>query len=229
MKEIIKRTPILGEVGRRLYRRLRTRPKRPAPFPGTERYWERRYAGGGNSGVGSYALFRAFKADVINEFVAKQKLESVIEFGCGDGNQLRLASYPSYVGFDVSNTAVSQCRKLFESDQQKSFRVMGAYDGEEADVALSLDVIYHLVEDKVFEHYLQTLFRAARRYVIVYSSDSDDNRGYEGTYIRHRNFTKWIEENLPSWEMVRRIPNRYPYRGDYKTGSFADFFIYARN
>lgn len=44
-----------------------------------------------------------------------------------------------------------------------------------ADLSLSLDVIYHLVEDEVFETYINTLFKSARRYVIIYSSNSDDN------------------------------------------------------
>jgi hypothetical protein len=105
---------------------------------------------------------------------------------------------------------------------------MSEYDGETADLTLSLDVIYHLVEDDVFERYLRTLFGASRRYVIIYSSDSDDNRGYEGTHVRHRKFTRWIQENLTGWKLSRHLPNRYPYRGDYRTGSFADFFLYER-
>ena len=165
---------------------------------------------------------------MINRFVAAHNLQTVIEFGCGDGNQLRLAKYPTYLGFDVSNAAVSQCQELFTSDKHKSFRLMSAYCGEKADVVLSVDVIYHLVEDDVFEHYVQTLFEASDRYVIIYSSDSTDNQGYEGTYIRHRKFTRWIEQNVPNWRMIEHIPNRYPYRGDYRKGSFADFFIYGK-
>ncbi len=65
-------------------------------FPGSDKYWEQRYAVGGNSGVGSYGKFANFKAEVINKFVREHKIKSVIEFGCGDGNQLKLANYPSY-------------------------------------------------------------------------------------------------------------------------------------
>jgi hypothetical protein len=105
---------------------------------------------------------------------------------------------------------------------------MSDYPREKAELALSLDVIYHLVEDKVFEHYMQTLFEASNRYVIIYSSNLDDNRGYEGTHIRHRKFTRWIRENLQGWQLVKHLPNRYPYRGDYRKGSFAEFFIYEK-
>ena len=190
MKEIIKRIPILGDIAKRIYWRLLARRRNPEPFPGSAAYWEKRYSAGGNSGVGSYALFAEFKADVLNGFVATHHVQTVIDFGCGDGNQLSLAKYPTYLGFDVSSTAISQCQELFKSDTHKSFRLMSEYNGEKADLALSLDVIYHLVEDNVFEHYMRTLFEASNRYVIIYASDSDDNRGYEGTHVRHRKFTQ---------------------------------------
>ena len=231
MKEIIKQIkqiPILGDVAKRIYWRLLARRKNPEPFPGSAAYWEKRYSAGGNSGVGSYALFAEFKADVLNGFVATRHVQTVIDFGCGDGNQLSLAKYPAYLGFDVSCTAISQCQEQFKSDTHKSFRLMSEYNGETADLALSLDVIYHLVEDDVFEHYMRTLFEASNRYVIIYASDSDDNRGYEGTHVRHRKFTRWIQENLPNWNLVEHLPNRHPYRGDYRKGSFGEFFIYEK-
>lgn len=198
------------------------------PFPGSATYWEKRYSAGGNSGVGSYALFAEFKADVLNGFVARNQVQTVIEFGCGDGNQLSLAKYPTYLGFDVSSTAISKCQERFMSDGHKSFRLMSEYKGETADLALSLDVIFHLVEDDVFEKYMGTLFGAANRYVIVYASDFEDSRGYDGPHVRHRKVTRWIRENLPGWNLVEHIPNRYPYRGDYRKGSFAEFFIYGK-
>lgn len=228
MKEIIKQIPALGGLAQQIYRSLFARKKNPKPFPGSAAYWEKRYSVGDNSGVGSYALFAEFKADVLNEFVSTHRVQTVIDFGCGDGNQLSLAKYPAYLGFDVSSTAISLCQELFKSDSHKSFRLTSQYNGETADLALSLDVIYHLVEDNVFEHYMQTLFEASNRYVIIYASDSDDNHGYEGTHVRHRKFTRWIQGNLPNWNLVKHLPNRYPYRGDYRKGSFAEFFIYEK-
>ena len=229
MKQVLKQIPVLGDVARRIYWRLLPRKRRPEFFPGSAAYWEERYASGGNSGVGSDALFAEFKAETLNAFVAAHHVRTVIDFGCGDGNQLRLAKYPRYIGFDVSGSAVSRCREVFKSDPHKSFRLMSEYNGEKADLAISLDVIYHLVEDRIFEHYMHRLFEASNRYVIIYASDTDDNRGFEGTHVRHRNFTAWVQTNLPRWKLVQHVPNRYPYRGDYRTGSFADFFIYQKD
>lgn len=229
MKEFIKRIPFLGAMARRTYWRLLDREGRPKPpFPGSAAYWEYRYRAGGNSGAGSYAQFAEFKADILNRFVTAHHVQTVIEFGCGDGNQLRLATYPRYLGFDVSATAISHCRELFKSDASKSFRLVSEYDGQSADLALSLDVIYHLVEDSIFEQYMRTLFEASNRYVIIYASDSADNRGHDGMHIRHRKFTRWLKENLPGWSLVEHLPNRYPFSGDSRTGSFAEFFIYEK-
>lgn len=227
MKEVIKQIPILGGVAKRIYGLL-ARGRHPEPFPGSAAYWEKRYAAGGVSGMGSYAQFAEFKADVLNGFVARHRVQSVIDFGCGDGNQLGLAKYPAYLGFDVSSAAISRCRERFKSDTHKSFRLMSEYNGETADLALSLDVIYHLVEDSAFEQYMPTLFEASNRFVIIYASDSDDNRGHEGTHVRHRKFTRWIQENLPTWNLVEHVPNRYPYHGDHRKGSFAEFFMYEK-
>jgi SAM-dependent methyltransferase len=82
-------------------------------FPGSKRYWENRYCQGGNSGAGSYGELAEFKAETLNKFVAENNIHSVIEFGCGDGNQLMLANYPYYTCVDVSPKAIEICRELF--------------------------------------------------------------------------------------------------------------------
>jgi SAM-dependent methyltransferase len=228
MKELIKKIPVIGDASRQLYWKLLSAARQPKPFPGSKHYWERNYADGGNSGEGSYGKFAEFKAEILNNFVATHHVKSVIEFGCGDGNQLALANYPRYSGFDVSATALAACRKRFASDRTKSFKFVQQYNGEKADLALSLDVIYHLVEDDIYKAYMRKLFAASNRYVIIYSSDKRFNLGYKGTHVWHRKFTPWVKRNAPEWKLIQRIPNRYPYHGDYTTGSWADFFIYEK-
>lgn len=196
-------------------------------FQDSAQYWRDRYASGGDSGAGSYRKLALFKAEVVNAFVREQGIRNVIEFGCGDGNQLKLADYPSYLGFDISPDVIGHCRNTFRRDATKSFRLVGDYCCEKADLALSLDVIFHLVEDELFAEYMVRLFDAAERFVIVYSSDADGIAG-DAPHVRHRKFSSWIVENRPEWRLLLHIPNRYPFRGDVKRGSFADFFIYSR-
>ena len=226
IRGIIKRTPLIGRLAGYIHREFFATPAKGPQFPGTEIFWENRYASGDNSGVGSYGFFSEFKAEVLNEFVASNNILSVLEFGCGDGNQLQLAKYPEYIGFDVSSTAVELCRKRFAEDRTKSFFLVSEYQNQRADLTLSLDVIFHLIEDQLFETYMRLLFGAAKQFVIIYSSNTNDNEGFVGTHVRHRKFTDWVEKNLPEWKLVRQVPNRYPYHGDYRTGSFSDFFFY---
>lgn len=228
VKELIKRVPIVGPLARRIYRRLRGGRGVPTPFPGSESYWEQRYVSGADSGPGSYGKFALFKAEILNGFVADHQVGSVIEFGCGDGNQLELAAYPVYLGVDVSETAVARCRERFRADPTKTFQLAKDYDGRQAELALSLDVIFHLVEDGVFERYMEALFQAATRFVIIYSSNRDEPADRESTHVRHRRFTSWIDAHAPGWTLMAHVPNRYPNTGDYQTGSFSDFFIYRR-
>ncbi len=199
----------------------------PVPFPGSEAYWQHRYVCGGNSGVGSYSAFAEFKAEVLNAFVAKHNIQSVIEFGCGDGNQLALADYPSYLGIDISPAAVHLCRERFQHDATKAFLLADCYADQQAELALSLDVIYHLVEDAVFDAYMRRLFDAATRYVGIYSSNREPDEP-TAPHVRHRRFTDWIEQHAIEWRLMQHAPNRYPYRGDYRTGSWSEFFFYGR-
>ncbi|MGZ4333195.1 MAG: hypothetical protein ACXVRJ_02835, partial [Gaiellaceae bacterium] len=85
-------------------------------FRDSASYWERRYRSGGDSGQGSYGPHADHKAAFLNGFVADRGIGSVIEFGCGDGNQLSLARYPTYLGLDVSQTAVRSCIRRFAGD-----------------------------------------------------------------------------------------------------------------
>ncbi len=185
-------------------------------------YWEKRYAEGENSGDGSYGQLAQFKADIINPFVREHQIQSVIEYGCGDGNQLQLLTFPSYLGFDVSATVIQLCQKQYAGDPSKTFKVINDYQGETAQLTLSLDVLYHLVEEPVYTAYLKRLFASAQAYVIIYSSNFDDNSLTRAPHVKHRCFTTWVTQHCADWQLVQHVPNPYPEI------SSADFYLYAK-
>ncbi len=198
-------------------------------FSTSEEYWQKRYKSGGNSGAGSYLKLARFKAEVLNQFIHDNKVNSVIEFGSGDGSQLKLGEYPPYIGFDVSSDAISLCRENFVADASKHFKLVSEYRGEVAELSLSLDVIYHLVEDEVFEQYMSRLFNSSSRYVIIYSSDHDEQERFQPPHVKHRRFSGWIDKNQSGWKLIEHIPNEYSLANVGKAnGSSADFFIYER-
>jgi len=218
VKELIRPLPGVRELSL-----LRQR----AAFRGSAQYWEGNYARGGTSGPGSYHELAEAKAAYLNDFVRTREIGSVIEFGCGDGNQLSLADYPAYIGLDVSRSAIRLCQRRFSGDLAKSFYL---YDGAcftdraglfTADLAISLDVIYHLTEDMVFDAYMTHLFAAGTKYVIIYATNGE-RRG-TAPHVRHRRFTPWVEACRPDWRLleVTQGPNSGPGR--------ADFFTYERD
>lgn len=194
------------------------------PFPGSERYWESRYRTGGDSGPGSYAEVAEFKARVVNGIVREHRVRSVIEFGCGDGNQLSLAEYPRYIGLDVSPAAVSRCIDRFRNDPAKSFF---RYDPHcfrdpagvfQADLSVSLEVVFHLVEDDIYKKYLDDVFGSSRNLVVVFSSNVDGPVRY---HERDREFTRDVKEWHREFALIETIPGPRP-------ASKSDFYVFQR-
>lgn len=224
-KNLVVRIPVLREVVHRMVAWSRS-----GSFSGSSDYWENRYADSGNSGSGSYGRLAQFKAEVINNFVRQDSVRNVVELGCGDGNQLTMMEYASYVGVDVSPTAVQVCREKFADKPEWAFFEIGEterYAGP-FDLALSLDVIYHLVEDAIFDEHMRQLFSLSNRFVIVYSTNHDDN--VRDPHVRHRRFTDWVSENQPGWIQISHVANRYPFDpADPDNTSDADFFVFARH
>lgn len=169
---------------------------------------------GGDSGSGSYGLLAEFKAEILNGVLTKYGVRSAVEFGCGDGHQLSLIGYPQYVGVDISGEAVRRCRAAFGDDPTKTFMLLDEWTIDRCDLAVSLDVIYHL-DDAAFEHHMELLFESAPL-VVIYSTDGVGN---PGAGIRHHRFTDWTARHVPNWGM-ERIVNPYPDQ------SLADFYIF---
>lgn len=226
MRNFLKNTPLLGNVLVAFVNYFR----KPQGFLGSVKYWENRYANGGTSGSGSYGRLALYKAEILNNFVAQHSIKSIVEFGCGDGHQLSLAKYPSYRGLDVSLTALEICRSKFLGDVSKSFflydRNYKLDEWAQEELSLSLDVIYHLVENSVYERYMRDLFSSASRFVIIYASDLE---GVQKYHERTRNFSLWIEQNIIGWVLDHCIVNPYPYDvANPDNTSQSNFYIYRK-
>jgi cyclopropane fatty-acyl-phospholipid synthase-like methyltransferase len=151
-------------------------------------------------------------------------VESVIEFGCGDGEQVALAEYPGYVGLEVSEAAVNACARRFATDETKSFLL---YDPPSfhnsgaltADLVVSLEVLFHLVEDEIFEKTMHDMFEASSKYVIVFSSNHTEST--PELHVRHRRFTEYVAENFPNFDLIQKVENEYEER-------ISDFYVYEK-
>jgi hypothetical protein len=191
-------------------------------------YWNERYNAGFTSGKGSYADLAMFKADTINNFVKKNLIETVIEFGCGDGNQLKLMQYNKYLGLDVAYSAIEKCRDIFINDTSKSFilynpKVFVNKGFFRADMVICLDVLYHIIPEDDYLKTLDDIFSCSANYVILYTDiDEYEKTPYkEGSHVFHRNTLKYLK-NYPDFSLVDILQNKFP------DISWASFIILKR-
>ncbi|MCK4842954.1 MAG: glycosyltransferase [Methylococcales bacterium] len=188
-------------------------------------YWEERYRNGGNSGAGSYNAKAEYKANILNKIIEKYKINKLIEFGCGDGNNLRYYNIEYYTGIDVSKTAIDICISKYKNDKKKSFLYyepsLFKSGGLKVTLTISFEVIFHLIEDDVFELYLYNLFDTSSKYVLVCSSN-DNNMDDSANHVKHRKFTDSIPKEF---KLVDEIIT--PQEGELK-GFFSNFYLFKR-
>lgn len=194
----------------------------------SNKYWENRYKKGGNSGDGSYNQLANYKANIINDFINKNDIKTLIDYGVGDGNQLKLIKCDMITGLDVSTTVINKLKNDFKNDTNKqfylneNFKLINPYE-----LAISCDVLYHLVDITIWKKYLSNLFTYSNKYVIIYASN--ENKDY-GIHCLSRNFTQYIHKHFSSWKLIKKIENKFKYlpNSDKKNTSISDFFIYEK-
>lgn len=225
LREWVKRVPVLRDVARLATSGVALMGR--GRFD-SARYWERRYASGRNSGPGSYNRLAEFKAQTLNQFVQTHGIATVLELGSGDGAQLELAKYPHYTGVDVAPTVIERARRNFADDETKRFVLLSELEDEVAELTLSLDVIYHLVEDEVFHAHMRELFDRSTGHVAIYASNSD--KLADSVHVRHRKFSDWIDKNRKDFRLLKMVENPYAFDpADPDNTSFADFYFYQRS
>lgn len=188
-------------------------------------YWDRRYREGRTSGAGSEGDEGAYKAAYVSDFIAKRDIVSVLDWGCGDGQVLRLMDLPAlgdpnyvtYTGIDVSPTILDRMRKLFR--EREFGGPADAIEGDwTADLGLSMDVLFHLPDDDDYREYINRLFGHAMRFVVIYSTNYDGGR--TARHVYRREFTRDIAEMLGNWELrIVETPLRE---------GLASFFVYEK-
>lgn len=186
-------------------------------------YWDKRYLEGGDSGRGSYGRLAEFKANILNDIIKKYNINSICEFGCGDGENLKLYKIKDYTGYDISDKIINDNKLKFKEfnflNYNKDF-ILKFFD-----CTISFDVIYHLVNKEVYRLYLERLFMSSNKYVLIYSSNFN-SVDFENPHIRHREFTKDVPKNFV---LIKKISNKYPYDDkDPGNSSLADFYLYKK-
>lgn len=181
-------------------------------YDNSQGYWKRRYFYGGNSGKGSYGDEAIYKAKILNEFVREYKIKSLVEFGCGDGNNALLYRVKKYYGFDISADAINSCKKLFASNVdfeffeidgqlEKGIDIVKKNTNSYNNLCISFDVIFHLVEDIYYNEYLDNLDKVQSKFLLVYSSNF--NQKTNQPHVLHRNYSVDLENR--NWKIIQKL------------------------
>ena len=187
------------------------RNKLTKDFTDSARYWEERYYYGGNSGKGSYFQKAAEKAAYLNAKINEYNIDTIVDIGCGDGNNLKLFESRNYYGFDVSKTIIVSNKKLYDQDKNKKFMLIDDYfdktlmdirNGKDTKnlICISFDVIGHLVEDNVYRAHLENFSSLNPDYLIVSNYDGDREYDLSMPHIKHRNYSKDLINN--GWKLI---------------------------
>ena len=181
----------------------------------SKKYWEDRYSKNGDSGKGSYGTSATIKANYINSVIDKYQIKTINDLGHGDGNQIGLLEGDfQYFGYDVSSTARNKCIHKFQNDRRYTF-LDSIETMSKADLAMSIDVIYHLVEWEVYEQYLKDLFSLGN-YVLIYGM----NKEWVGdSHVLARPFDELIQRVHDSFSLI-----------DISDGSHSEvkFYLYSK-
>lgn len=192
------------------------------PAFNAEKYWEDRYKSGSNSGSGSYGKHAEWKGQFMQSFIDSRHIQSIIDVGCGDGNQLGYFKCPTYFGLETSPTALEQCTQKYKNDKSKVFVNLSQYLAKvgsafRANCVISLDVLLCLVDPAKFDEHLKVLFNLASNYVVIYAADVDR---VSAPHIIYRKFTDIVREKYPNWVLMEKVSN--PLINDPETS----FYVY---
>lgn len=190
-------------------------------------YWETRYKNGGNSGLGSRGTNLEFKGKVINQFIKKYDIKSICDLGCGDGEQIKTYNVKKYIGLDVSKSTVDNCKNIFKSDKTKEFYVYQDFNKKDniVDATISIDVMYHIIEEEIYNNYLNDLIDISSKYIIIYAYNNHTNRVIDShIHIKHREFVEIIKSK--NTKLIEYIPNYQ--RQDDSDKIYADFYVFEK-
>lgn len=210
-------------------KKTKSKPVDPQPFE-SRKYWSERYENGRTSGSGSYGRLADYKSNVINDLVKERSIESVCELGSGDGNQASLFEIERFTGIDVSELVVREANTKFADRPEWRFHTADDFEVQPLafDMTMSLDVIYHLIEDDVFDRYMRDLTTLAARYVLIYASDHNEQAA--SVHVRHRAYSEWMAAHAPEFKLERTYEHPYPMieGADVDQTTFAFFRLFKR-
>ncbi len=174
-------------------------------------FWNQRHEklglySGGDKGISDFENFEFYihRLSIILKLISKYNVGKrpldILDAGCGKGffsNGLFSSGY-IVTGIDSSLSAISFCKEnypkiFFKQDNLDNFILNKAFD-----VVVCIDVMFHIVEDNLWENSVKNLaYHVKNNSIIIISdfADATDNENEIGSkvkYIKYRNKKKYI-------------------------------------
>jgi hypothetical protein len=130
------------------------------------KYWDRRYAAGGTSGLGSVGTLRDWKHQVILSYAGTPA--SVIDVGCGDLSFWHGCPPESYTGIDLSTVIIARNQRRYP-DRRWICSPGSVRPPVTAPVVLCLDLLFHLLDETEYRRTLETLCACSERWIFIYT------------------------------------------------------------
>ena len=195
-------------------------------FGGSKTYWRIRYLAGGDSGWGSEGIRALEKAKYINGFISENinEIHTIVEWGVGDGKQLSLYDFrdKEFVGIDVSKKIIIKLQKKFQGSNMSFYSLDRFQNHVKFDLALSIEVIFHLTEDSIFNEYMDNLFFSSKKYVLIFSTNYDSQTDY---HIRNHEVVNYSINRFKDFEFLSS--EFIPSFGENKDSS-ATFYLFRK-
>ena len=191
------------------------------------KYWDNRYSTAVGAGAGSRGRLYEFKLRTVQRIVDEYKVGSVVDLGCGDGRQLKDLKVKKYRGLDISPKAIDLASE--HAGKGRTYAILNedsAADGNIADMAISLDVLFHLPKGQ-YEAHLDELFRFAEKYVLIYAPNET---GKDKPLRGHMFFSEFVKDVKARFgvEPIEVIKNEFPVVGKNPTAntSYCNFYLF---
>lgn len=187
-------------------------------------YWEQRYKNGGNSGEGSRGKHREWKWSILNKYI--NGIDNIVDVGCGDLAFMEGIDAINYTGIDISQTMVARNTKI---KPEWNFILSSAdikIDGVKGDVVFCHDMLFHIMDDDIYEKILENLIAYSNEYISIFTWNKNPLRKWfrsveHDSYQFYRDFNKYIPmfENA-GFELIANCKS--------ETSTFGSMYIFKK-
>jgi len=194
--------------------------------------WDKDTHGGAPSGEGSYGAFAEDFLRLVQEVIKANKIESILDLGCGDfniGSQVS-SLVTTYTAADISEVIIARNKTRFSHLRNVTFCQIDACNDQLPvhDLVIIRQVLQHLANDEV-ESVLRNVERSGNRLVLVVEGgvSGPDARAYNIDLGTHGPF---LRTEIGSGIEIDKAPFSRPAKHiatfTFRTGSVLRYYLW---